>query len=149
MDARLIVIENDEELTRAQALVSRLMDATAPADVARLEAQARLVEAYECKKWPRRAPSAADLLMYLLDQHRMMRAQLVPILGTVSRVSELLSGKIGLSLAMIRQLRAHFAISADVLIPEEAPRRTTRPRKKRPTPRSRRALVQQQKISSG
>ena len=151
MDARLIVIENDEELTRAQALVSRLMDATAPADVARLEAQARLVEAYECKKWPRRAPSAADLLMYLLDQHGMTRAQLVPLLGTASRVSEVLSGKIGLSFAMIRRLRARFAISADVLIPEEAPRRATRPRshpaKKRPTSRSRRALVQ--KISTG
>jgi HTH-type transcriptional regulator/antitoxin HigA len=129
------------------------MDATAPADVARLEAQARLVEAYERKKRPRRAPSAADLLMYLLDQHGMRRAQLVPILGTVSRVSEVLSGKIGLSLALIRWLRAPFAISADVLIPEKAPRRITRPRshpaKKRPTSRSRRALVQQQKISAG
>jgi hypothetical protein len=87
--------------------------------------------------------------MYLLDQHGMTRAQLVPLLGTASRVSEVLSGKIGLSLAMIRRLRARFAISADVLIPEEAPRRATRPRKKRPTPRSRRALVQQQKIPSG
>jgi hypothetical protein len=47
MDARLTVIESDEELARAQALVSRLMDATAPANVARLEAQARLAEAYE------------------------------------------------------------------------------------------------------
>jgi HTH-type transcriptional regulator / antitoxin HigA len=67
MDAKLIVIENDEELVRAQALVSRLMDATAPADLARLEAQARLVEADERKKWPRRAPSVADLLTYLMD----------------------------------------------------------------------------------
>ena len=153
MDARLIVIENDEELARAQALVSRLMDATAPADLARLEAQARLVEAYERKTWPRRPPNAADLLMYLLDQHGMTRAQLVPLLGTASRVSEVLNGKIGLSLAMIRRLRARYAISADVLIPEEAPRRTTRTRsrraKKRPTPRSRRALVQQPKISTG
>jgi HTH-type transcriptional regulator/antitoxin HigA len=88
MDARLIVIENDEELARAQALVSRLMDATAPADLARLEVQARLVEAYERKKWPRRTPRVADILIYLLDQHGMTRAQLVPLLGTASRVSD-------------------------------------------------------------
>ena len=47
VDAKLIVIGNDREPVRAQALVSRLMDATAPANVARLEAQARLAEAYE------------------------------------------------------------------------------------------------------
>jgi antitoxin component HigA of HigAB toxin-antitoxin module len=35
----------------------------------------------------------------LPDQHGTRRAQLVPILGTASRVSEVLSGKIGLSLA--------------------------------------------------
>src|SRR5262249_48499718 len=123
MDATLIVIENDEELARAQALVSRLMDAAAPSDLARLEAQARLVEAYERKKRPRRTPQGADIPIYLLDQHGMTRAQLVPLLGTASRVSEVLSGKIGLSLAVIRRLRVRFAISADLLIPEKAPRR--------------------------
>jgi HTH-type transcriptional regulator/antitoxin HigA len=150
MDAKLIVIENDEELARAQALVSRLMDATAPSDLARLEAQARLVEAYERKKWPRRTPRVADILTYLLDQHGMTRTQLVPLLGTASRVSEVLSGKIGLSLAMIRRLRARFAISADVLIPKEAPRRP-RPRaaKKRRTAGSHRALARRQKVPAG
>src|SRR5262245_31687663 len=153
MDARLIVIENDAELARAQALVSRLIDATAPADLARLEAQARLVEAYERKKWPHRTLRAADILTYLMDQHGATRAQLVPLLGTASRVSEVLSGKIGLSLAMIRRLRARYAISADVLIPEEAPRRTTqrqrRAAKKRRTARSHRALARRQKVPAG
>jgi HTH-type transcriptional regulator/antitoxin HigA len=148
MDARVIVIENDKELARAQALVSRPMDATAPAHLARLEAQARLVEAYERKKWPRRAPSVADLLTYLMDQHGVTRAQLVPLLGTASRVSEVLSGKIGLSLAMIRRLRARFAISADVLIPEQAPRRP-RPRAAKKRRPAHRALAHRQKVPAG
>ena len=38
-------------------------------DVARLEAQARLVAAYEETKWPRRPPSVAGLIRHLLDQH--------------------------------------------------------------------------------
>src|SRR6478752_6137012 len=38
-------------------------------DVARLEAQARLVAAYEEMKWPRRPPSVAGLIRHLMDQH--------------------------------------------------------------------------------
>ena len=41
MDATLIVIDSDAELARARALVDGLWDSDDPADVARLEAQAR------------------------------------------------------------------------------------------------------------
>ena len=47
MDAVLILIDSDAELARARALVDRLWDSNDPADVARLEAQARLIAAYE------------------------------------------------------------------------------------------------------
>jgi len=43
MDATLIVIDSDDELARARALVDRLWDSVIPADIARLEAQARLI----------------------------------------------------------------------------------------------------------
>jgi HTH-type transcriptional regulator/antitoxin HigA len=51
------------------ALVDRLWDSSDPADMARLEAQARLIAAYEERKWPRRAPTIADLIRHLMDQH--------------------------------------------------------------------------------
>jgi len=41
----------------------------------------------------------------------------VPILGTPSRVSEVLRGKKGLSLAMVQRLRARFRVPADLLLP--------------------------------
>jgi HTH-type transcriptional regulator/antitoxin HigA len=41
----------------------------------------------------------------------------VPILGTASRVSEVLRGKKGLSMAMVQRLRARFRVPADLLIP--------------------------------
>ena len=96
MDATLILIDSDAELLRARALVDQLWNSNDPADVARLEAQARLVAAYEEMKWPRRPPSVADLLRHLMDQHGLTRADLIPLLGTPSRVSEVMRGKKGL-----------------------------------------------------
>ena len=52
MDATVVLIDSDKELSRARALVERLWDSDDPADVARLEAQARLIAAYEERKWP-------------------------------------------------------------------------------------------------
>jgi HTH-type transcriptional regulator/antitoxin HigA len=54
MDATLIVIDSDAELARARTLVERLWDSEDAADTARLQAQARLIAAYEETKWPRR-----------------------------------------------------------------------------------------------
>src|SRR3954447_26186039 len=116
MDATLILIDSETELARARALVDRLWDSEKPADVARLEAQARLIAAYEARKWPRRRPSTADLIRHLMDQHGLESADMAPILGTASRVSEVLSGKKQLSMAMIQRLRARFRVPADVLI---------------------------------
>jgi HTH-type transcriptional regulator/antitoxin HigA len=117
MDATLVVIDSDAELARARALVDRLMASDDAGDIARLEAQARLIAAYEAQKWPRRAPGTAEIVRYLMDQHGLSRADMVPILGTASRVSEVLRGKKGLSMTMVQRLRARFRVPADVLLP--------------------------------
>ncbi len=117
MDATLIVIDSNAELARARALVDRLWNSEDAADIARLQAQARLIAAYEESKWPRRHPSTAELIRHLMDQHGLTRADLVPILGTPSRVSEVLRGKKELSMAMVQRLRARFRVPADLLIP--------------------------------
>ncbi|MGA2843464.1 MAG: XRE family transcriptional regulator [Steroidobacteraceae bacterium] len=127
MDATLVLIDSDAELARARALVDQLWNSNNPADVARLEAQARLIAAYEEKKWPRRPPSVADLIHHLMDQHGLTRADLVPLLGTPSRVR--MRGKKGLSMAMVQRLRARFRVPADLLLPppKKAPsRRSTK-----------------------
>jgi HTH-type transcriptional regulator/antitoxin HigA len=125
MDATLIVIDSDTELARARALVDRLWDSEDRADIARLQAQARLIAAYEDSKWPRHSPSTAELILHLMDQHGLTRTQMVPILGTPSRVSEVLSGKKELSMAMVQRLRSRFRVPADALIPP--PKRARRP----------------------
>jgi HTH-type transcriptional regulator/antitoxin HigA len=117
MDATLILIDSDAEFARARALVDQLWESDDPTDIVRLQAQARLIAAYEESKWPRRAPNTAELLRHLMDQHGLTRADMVPILGTPSRVSEVLRGKKGLSMAMVQRLRTRFQIPADLLIP--------------------------------
>jgi HTH-type transcriptional regulator/antitoxin HigA len=117
MDATLILIDSDAELARARALVDRLWSSDDPSDIARLQAQARLIAAYEESKWPRRPPSTADLIRHLMDQHGLTRTDMVPILGTRSRVSEILRGKKGLSIAMVQRLRARFRVPAELLLP--------------------------------
>ncbi len=125
MDANLILIDSAAELARAHALVDRLWNSDDPADVARLAAQARLIAAYEESQWPRRPPSTAELIRHLMEQHGLTRADMVPILGTPSRVSEVLAGKMGLSMAMVQRLRARFHAPADLLLPppKKAPAR--------------------------
>jgi hypothetical protein len=57
-------------------------------------------------------------------------ADMVPILGTPSRVSEVLQGKKELGMGMVQRLRARFHIPADLLLPP--PKRTpaSRPTKR-------------------
>jgi HTH-type transcriptional regulator / antitoxin HigA len=116
MKATLILIENDADHEQAKAMTRKLMESKDPQDRRRMVAQARLIEEYERTRWPRRQIALPDLLVYLMDQHGLSRSDLIPLLGTVSRVSEVLSGKRELSMTMVRRLRERFQISADLLI---------------------------------
>jgi HTH-type transcriptional regulator / antitoxin HigA len=130
MDATLIVIDSDAELARAHALVDRLMASDDPADSARLAAQARLIAGYEEERWPPRRPSPAEVIRYLMDQHSLTRADMVPLLGPPERVLQVLRGERPLSLAMIRRLRARFGVPADLFLPPAAATRDSRPAKR-------------------
>jgi HTH-type transcriptional regulator/antitoxin HigA len=129
METTLIVIDSDAELARARALVDRLMASDKPADLARLAAQARLIAAYEEQKWPPRPLSAAEVIRYLMDQHGLKRADLVPLLGTAERVDDILCGRRHLTLAMVQRLRARFGVPADLLVPPTSARPPRRPTK--------------------
>ena len=64
MDATLILIDGDAELLRSRAR-RPAMELDPSGRPRPLEAQARLVAAYEEMKWPRRPPSVADLIRHL------------------------------------------------------------------------------------
>lgn len=148
MKTTLIVIQNDADHAQAKALIEKLVTSKKPADQARMAAQACLAEAYERTRWPRRALTLPDLLIYLLDQHKLSRSDLTPLLGTASRVSEVMTGKRELSMSMARKLRERFHIPADLLIPAlrssevggaKSAQAARRPFENLPTPQARRS----------
>jgi hypothetical protein len=59
MKAVLIIIENDADHAAAMELVAQWMASDDPGDQPRLAAQARLIEHYERRRWPRRPISLA------------------------------------------------------------------------------------------
>lgn len=145
MKTTLFVIENDADHAQVKALIEKLIGPNDAADRARLTAQARLVEAYERARWPRRAPSLPDLLRFLMEQHALSRADLVPLLGTPSRVSEVLTGKRELSMSMVRKLRDRFHIWQSKRCAPSASRNSVRRESAIPNGRSRRRAARRVK----
>ena len=119
MHAEIVIIQNDADHAEAQALVARLGPSDNPADVAQLRAQALILAAYETERWPCEPASVAEVVQYIMDQHDLSPADLAPVLGARSRVTEVLNGRRGLSLTMIRRMRATFHVPADILIGEQ------------------------------
>jgi HTH-type transcriptional regulator/antitoxin HigA len=82
----------------------------------RLDVLSTLVEAYEAEHHAIEAPDPITLLKFAMEQRGADRADLEPMIGTRGRVSEVLTRKRALSLAMIRKLKVKWALPADVLV---------------------------------
>jgi HTH-type transcriptional regulator / antitoxin HigA len=80
------------------------------------EALVTLIEAYEAKHFPISPPDPIDAIRFRMDQGGLTVKDLVPYIGPLNRVYEVLSGKRSLSLNMIRRLSEGLHIPAEVLI---------------------------------
>jgi HTH-type transcriptional regulator/antitoxin HigA len=87
----------------------------------RLDVLATLIDAYEAEHDPVDPPDPIEAIRFRMEQQELTRKDLERLLGTRTRVSEILNRKRSLSIGMIRRLHAELGISADVLI------RPTRP----------------------
>lgn len=61
-------------------------------------------------------PDPIEAINFRMEQQGLTRKDLEPIIGTRTRVAEVLNRKRGLSIEMIRRLHDRLGISADVLI---------------------------------
>jgi HTH-type transcriptional regulator/antitoxin HigA len=116
MKVELIAIRNAADYRAARELVASLMAVRTPSDGARLRAQAALIAAYEAEVASPRPADPVEAIKFRMEQMGLTRSDLVPIIGTKSKVSEVLNRKRRLSLSMIRRLRARLDIPAEVLI---------------------------------
>jgi HTH-type transcriptional regulator/antitoxin HigA len=82
----------------------------------RLDVLATLVDAYEARHHPMDPPDPVEAIKFRMEQQGMTRKDLEDIIGTRTRVAEVLNRKRGLSIGMIRRLHDRLGISAEVLI---------------------------------
>jgi HTH-type transcriptional regulator/antitoxin HigA len=82
----------------------------------RLDILATLIEVYEAEHYPMDPPDPIEAIKFRMEQQSLTRKDLEPILGSRTRVSEVLNRKRGLSIQMIRALHQKLGISAEVLI---------------------------------
>jgi HTH-type transcriptional regulator / antitoxin HigA len=82
----------------------------------RLDVLATLIDAYEAAHHPIDPPDPVEAIKFRMEQQGLTRRDLEEIIGTRTRIAEILNRKRGLSIAMIRRLHERLGISAEVLI---------------------------------
>jgi HTH-type transcriptional regulator/antitoxin HigA len=117
------VIRTDADYEAALAAVNELIEedpSPGSSDAERLELLGVLIEDFERKHFALAAPSAVDAIRFRMEQQGLTQKDLVPFIGSRSRVSEVLSGKRALTLPMIRALHSGLGIPASSLVTEES-----------------------------
>jgi HTH-type transcriptional regulator/antitoxin HigA len=110
-------IRTETDYESALAEVERLWGArsgTPKGD--RLDVLATLIAAYEERHFPFTAPDPIEAIRFRMEQQGLTRKDLEAMIGTRTRIAEVLSRKRGLSITMIRRLHATLGIPAEVLI---------------------------------
>ena len=84
----------------------------------RMELLTLLVQDYESRTGDIDIPDPIEALLFRMEQQGLSQRDLVPFLGTRSRVSEILARKRPLTLPMMRALHKHLGIPATILLHE-------------------------------
>lgn len=111
------IIKNEKEYDQALSRIDELMDAepgTLEGD--ELELLATLVELYEKEAHPLDPPDAVEAIKFRMEQAGLRQKDLIPFIGSRSKVSEVLSHRRPLSITMIRRIHEGLGIPADVLL---------------------------------
>ena len=128
MGSELKPIRSEADYDKALAEVERLWGAKCGTpDGDRLDVLVTLIEAYEDKHYPMDLSDPIEAIKFRMEQQGLTRKDLEPMIGTRTRVAEVLNGKRNLSIGMIRRLHSKLGISAEVLIrPTRKPRQHRR-----------------------
>ncbi|HYQ24976.1 transcriptional regulator [Stenotrophomonas sp.] len=117
MNIRPIRTENDYEMAlRELEAYFENEPAIGTEEGDRFEILATLVEAYEAKHFPIELPDPIEAIRFRMEQGGLTVKDLVPSIGQLNRVYEVLNRKRGLTLEMIRNLHRNLGIPAESLI---------------------------------
>jgi HTH-type transcriptional regulator / antitoxin HigA len=113
------IIKTEKDYQAAMARLSELMSIDPKPNSKEeneLELLALVIQEFERKTVPPATVDPIEAILFRMDQIQLKRKDLIPFIGSISKVSEVLSRKRPLSLAMIRRLHQNLGIPADVLI---------------------------------
>jgi HTH-type transcriptional regulator/antitoxin HigA len=117
MKIELKPIRSERDYDRAVAQLGRLWGAKKGSPESdQLDVLATLIDAYEAEHHPIDPPDPIEAIKFRMEQQGLTRKDMEPLIGSRTRVAEVLNGKRGLSIAMIRRLHAKLGIPAEVLI---------------------------------
>jgi len=117
MNAEVKPIRSRQDYEAALKEVDRLWGAEAGTRAGdRLDVLATLIDAYEAEHYPLDPPDPIEAIKFRMEQQGLTRRDLEELIGTRTRIAEVLNRKRGLSIGMIRRLHARLGISAEVLI---------------------------------
>lgn len=110
-------IKTDADHEAALKEIERLWNvAEGTPEADHLEILSTLVAAYEEARFPMDLPDPIDAIKFRLEQQGEDNKALIGIIGSRTRVYEVLRGDRSLSLTMIRKLNDRLRIPAEVLI---------------------------------
>jgi HTH-type transcriptional regulator/antitoxin HigA len=121
MDVRVIKsrLQYQRYLKEAHRLLQLDPDPRTP-EGARLELLVLVVETYEKKRFPMDLPDPVEAIKFRMEQSGLGARDLVPMIGRLNRVYEVLGRKRTLTLPMIRALHEKLNIPSESLIREPA-----------------------------
>lgn len=109
-------IKNEKDYAQALEHIESLMDAKPNTpQMDELEVLTTLVEAYEEQHHKIEAPDPIEAIKFRMEQEGLKQKDLVPIVGSKSRVSEILNRKRKLTIEMIRNLHKQLHIPIESL----------------------------------
>jgi HTH-type transcriptional regulator/antitoxin HigA len=113
-------IKDEREYDRLVAEVGRLMErgekSLSAEETSLLEMLSILIEEYDRKHYPLTPSHGHKMLAFLLEQRGLEAHDLWAVLGSKSRVSEILGGKRAISKAHAKKLAAFFHVPMDLFI---------------------------------
>ena len=114
----LVSIRDDAHLAEALGAIDRLLERPerSLAEEEYLSALTDLVETYEHAHVAIPHVSGVEALRFLMEENGLTQADLAPLFGARSIVSEVLSGKRHLALSHIARLAERFGVPADVFM---------------------------------
>jgi HTH-type transcriptional regulator / antitoxin HigA len=114
-----MVIKTEAENERAISLVGELLakgDKLSSEENVLLELLGKLIADFEAEFYQPREATPQEVLLELMNARGLKQTDLADVLGSKSRVSEVLSGKREISKAQIKSLSQFFNVSAELFV---------------------------------